>query len=298
MPWRLFLGAGGSAGQNSEDLPPRSLAPAGIAYISYNTYPGWHMRRARDMMHYHVHRFPGDTPDESVGRARALLDFLARSVPQENNPYALLLKQNLESLRQHTDSYLYHEHLEEHNNPVYFLNFCERLGRHGLRYLGEAEFNVMVAGTAFPAEVQRELNELAPNLIEKEQYMDFLRNRTFRQTLVCREEQGPNYDVRAELLGAFHVASPLKPAAAVDLAPDVAVEFNNSEGMTLTVNSPIVKAALAILGESWPAGMPFAGLYATARQRLPEPGNEEPIALARACSLLMPQLAVRWWSCR
>ena len=33
------------------------LAPQGVAYISYNTYPGWHMRgMIRDMMLYHAVR--------------------------------------------------------------------------------------------------------------------------------------------------------------------------------------------------------------------------------------------------
>src|SRR5262249_21258700 len=32
----------------------QNLAPDGVAYVSYNTYPGWHMRgMIRDMMSYH-----------------------------------------------------------------------------------------------------------------------------------------------------------------------------------------------------------------------------------------------------
>src|SRR4029079_13501853 len=32
------------------------LRPHGVAYVSYNTYPGWHMRgMIRDMMNYRVH---------------------------------------------------------------------------------------------------------------------------------------------------------------------------------------------------------------------------------------------------
>src|SRR5579871_484360 len=36
------------------------LTPNGIAYVSYNTLPGWHMRgMIRDMMLYHTRRFQG-----------------------------------------------------------------------------------------------------------------------------------------------------------------------------------------------------------------------------------------------
>ena len=42
-----------------------SLAPNGIAYISYNTYPGWHVRRMiRDIMLYRARSF--DAPTEKL----------------------------------------------------------------------------------------------------------------------------------------------------------------------------------------------------------------------------------------
>src|SRR5262245_31623646 len=35
-----------------------NLAPQGVAYVSYNTYPGWHMRgMLRNIMCYHARRF-------------------------------------------------------------------------------------------------------------------------------------------------------------------------------------------------------------------------------------------------
>jgi len=247
-----------------------NLTPNGIGYISFNTLPGWHMRgMIRDMMFYHVHRFEGETPEQNVGRARALLDFLTRSVPAQQSPYGLMLKQHLELLQKHSDSYLFHEFLEEHNDPIYFLEFCDRLTRHGLRYLGESEFGMMVASTSFPAEVQQTLSELAPNLIEQEQYMDFLRNRMFRQTLICHSHQRPNYDVRAETVTKFHIASPLRPtSAAPDLETESADDFAASDGPTLTTTAPIVKAALMLLSEAWPQSIPFQTLLTEARSRL------------------------------
>src|SRR6476469_8149019 len=83
------------------------LSPNGVAYVSYNTYPGWHMRgMIRDMMLYHSSRF--NTPQLRVQQARALLDFLAQSVKQDGGAYPQLLKAELETLRQQADYYLYH----------------------------------------------------------------------------------------------------------------------------------------------------------------------------------------------
>ena len=42
--------------------------PEGIGYVSYNTYPGWHMRGTiRDMMCHHIGRFAGEPPARQVG---------------------------------------------------------------------------------------------------------------------------------------------------------------------------------------------------------------------------------------
>jgi SAM-dependent methyltransferase len=63
------------------DICKKHLAPHGIAYISYNTYPGWHMRgMIRDMLQYHASQFT--TPAMKVKQARNLLDFLGKAVSQ------------------------------------------------------------------------------------------------------------------------------------------------------------------------------------------------------------------------
>jgi hypothetical protein len=77
----------------------RHLAPDGVGYISYNTYPGWHLRgMIRDMMCHHVGRFPEDSPESRVRRARDLLEFLARTAPAQDRSYVLLLREHLELL--------------------------------------------------------------------------------------------------------------------------------------------------------------------------------------------------------
>src|SRR5438128_2655913 len=128
-----------------------NLAPQGVAYVSYNTLPGWHMRGAiRDMMIFHTQQFTA--PAERAEQARALLDFLAASVDAKDNPYGLFLASELALLRDKADSYLLHDHLEEHNEPLYFHEFMARAAAHGLRYLGEADPGVMVPSN-FPPQV-------------------------------------------------------------------------------------------------------------------------------------------------
>jgi methyltransferase-like protein/2-polyprenyl-3-methyl-5-hydroxy-6-metoxy-1,4-benzoquinol methylase len=253
------------------------LSPEGIGFVSYNTYPGWHMRgMIRALMGFHDRRFGEETPLKRVAQARALLTFLAEAVPQENSPYSLLLREHLELLGQCSDPYLFHEHLEECNEPVYFMEFCERLAEHGLRYLGESEFRMMVPSTSFPPEVQDRLKAVAPTFLEMEQYMDFLRNRMFRQTLVCRGNLRPNYEVRAERLFDLQLASPVRPASdSPDLSSDSPEEFIASDGSSVTTPTPIVKAALVHLGERWPASVAFDTLLARARTKVVDPLRED-----------------------
>src|SRR5262249_10891563 len=218
----------------------------------------------------------GKAPLERVGQARALLQFLANSVRSENTPYGLLLKQELETLQQHSDAYLYHEHLEDHNEPLYFFEFNERLMAKDLRYLGEVDFCIMVHVT-LPAEVQQVLAQVAPNLIQMEQYLDFLRNRTFRQTLLCHEFHRPNYSLNPESLTPFYISSPLKPVATKpNLDSSANEEFRSPDNKTLTTNDPIVKAALVCLSEHWPRRLRFEELRKMARARLAPPAQPDP----------------------
>ena len=53
-------------------ISKENLAENGIAYVSYNTYPGWHMRgMIRDMMKFHVGQFTDS--GMQIKQARALV---------------------------------------------------------------------------------------------------------------------------------------------------------------------------------------------------------------------------------
>jgi SAM-dependent methyltransferase len=257
----------------------RRLAPNGVAYVSYNTYPGWHLRgMVRDMLRYHALRF--DTPAERIAQARALLDFLAQSTRQDAGAYGVLLRAELEVLRDQSDHYLYHEQLEEVNEPLYFHEFASRASAHGLRYLGESRVTTMMTGN-FGPDVQKTLALLAGDQVQAEQYLDFVRNRTFRETLLVRAEQSPDWTIAPERVFGLHVASPAKPVGRVDLASDAPARFQSASGMAVATASPPSKAAMALLAEAWPGTVPFGELLRGAAARLGrEPAGEDAEALA------------------
>jgi SAM-dependent methyltransferase/methyltransferase-like protein len=243
------------------------LAPNGVAYVSYNTYPGWHVPGAvRAMMRYHAGRFAD--PRARVRQARALLEFLARSAPPGADPYGGALREELERLRGLPDYYLFHEYLAEVNAPVYFHEFNARAEARGLQYLGEAALLEMLAGY-FPPDVEKTVRLLAAEVAHAEQYMDFLRNRRFRQTLLCRRDVALDRAVGLGRLEALYVASAFRPVSGQpDLAPGAVEEFRTPAGFPLSTGEPLLKAALLHLAEAWPGAVPFRELPAAAGARL------------------------------
>jgi methyltransferase-like protein/SAM-dependent methyltransferase len=248
-------------------LCAKHLAPNGVAYVSYNTYPGWHMRgMIRDMMRYHAMRFT--SPQDRTRQARALLDFLAESVRPEGH-YAALLRSELEGLRHQSDHYLYHEHLEEVNDPLYFHQFVEKAGAHGLRYLGESRVGTMLTNN-FGEGVEKAMRLLATDQVQTEQYMDFVRNRTFRESLLTHARNVPNWQIQPERVTRLHVASAARPAGEKepDVRGDEPVKYQTPSGVALSANKPILKAAMAVLGQAWPNTLPFGQLLGRSRELL------------------------------
>jgi methyltransferase-like protein len=238
----------------------------------------------RDMMRYHAMRF--DNPKQRIQQARALLDFLNQSVRQEG-PYASLLKTELESIKNQADHYLYHEHLEEVNEPLYFHQFVAMARKHGLRYLGESRIGTMVTGN-FGPEVQKTLKVLSADQIQTEQYMDFIRNRMFRETLLVPEKTVPNWTINPDNIRKLHMASAGKATGEgePDIQTDAQVQYQTRSGMTLSTNRPLLKAAMQIFRNRWPATIPFDELRRDARKLLggnpddPQTAEEDAKALA------------------
>ena len=111
----------------------------------------------------------------------------------------------------------------------------------------------------FGADVQKTLAVLATDQVQTEQYLDFVRNRTFRETLLVRADQEPDWSIAPERLYGLHLASAGKPVGKrVDLATDASAQFQSRSGMVVSVTSPLFKAAMLALSEAWPGTVPFA----------------------------------------
>jgi methyltransferase-like protein len=235
----------------------------------------------RDMMLYHSRKFTA--AEEQIEQARALINWLSETVAAENNPYGLLLQHELEQMRQWPDTYFRHDSLEEINEPLYFHQFIARAERHELQYLAEAEFSSMLACN-YASSIDETLNRLGRDIVEMEQYMDFLRNRMFRQTLLCHRKIRLERSLGPWSLANLHCAAFVRPTdGQLELESNKVTAFRGTNNRTISTSQPVVKAALTCLAELWPASTSLSDLVARARAfldsngaaSLPERGDVE-----------------------
>ncbi len=246
------------------------LSPQGIAFVSYNALPGGHLRNMlREMMLFHVRGF--DSAEERITQAQALVQFLAGAT-EGSDEYRAWLKGELECIRAHDDGHLYHDELAERNEPLYFTQFMERAVAHGLQYLAGADFFVMFPNS-FSDVTRQTLDRLAANRLLREQYLDFLKCRRFRQTLLCHREAKLSPQPNAASISRFFVSSLAEcDVTPADLNPGVVMSYQTPRRGKCATDFALGKAALSILGPIWPMPLAFEELHLEAAERLKHQG--------------------------
>lgn len=243
-----------------------NLAPNGVAYVSYNIYPGWHLNRAiREMLLYHIQ--PISQPAERLAQARDLLDFLAESILSEETPQAKLLRAYAQYLHETfaaaPEAYFLHDLLAEENEPLYFYQFVARAEAQGLQYLAETQIQT-TQSHQLPAKSLTRLGQVARNSIEVEQYLDFLYGRSLRQSLLCHRDIPLARTVSLEQVVDLYVASPSLSALSKpdNRAPGVEI-FRAANGLEFKTDHPATQAAMRRLAGMWPQVVQLKTLLTT-----------------------------------
>src|SRR5262249_12832872 len=149
-----------------------------------------------------------------------------------------LLREEVGHLQEQADYYLFHEHLEDINQPLYFHEFARRAAAKGLQYLEEARFGTLPGSV--PAEVRDVVGRISDDLIQREQYLDFLRGRAFRRPLLCHAGVPLRRDLTELTLDGFHLTTAVSPVSpAQDVASAAPEEFRTPAGVGLTTNNPL-----------------------------------------------------------
>ncbi len=255
-------------------LAAERLAADGIMFVSYNALPGTRIRQAAwEVLHYHV-----DHLDDQRARLAAARE-LARIVGEGSSRTLLesdeVLRAEFRAIAQTTDSALAHDDLGVPNDPCWFHEFAAHAQRFGLAYLAEAELHTMsAAGLAPDAKVF--LSTLDPR--SREQYLDFVRLRRFRQSLLRRTEARIDPTARAERIGAMHVSADgsLLRAQSAGKVGELAADLDPARG-----DQGPARALLDLLVARSPAAVAVAELgLAIGSAALPRPLD---VILTEAC---------------
>src|SRR5579862_3030002 len=235
------------------------LAPHGIGYVSYNAFPGCHLRMMyREMMMFHTRGLTD--PTDRIAAAKAGLDLVRRNLPSASD-YGSWMLAEMEGLVQQDPGAMFHDTFGEIFRPSSFLDFMGHAGKHGLQYLGEAEFLEM-NDEPFPPEAAEKLRSFGPDrILDKEQLMDFLKMRAFRQTLLCRDSVALRRSPKSEDLSRFHIstrARAIPPAS--DSGPTGFVEYQTPTGATMRTELPAFQRLMERLEKAWPGSVPFPDL--------------------------------------
>lgn len=231
----------------------RHLAPNGVAYVSYNTLPGWSVNEAvAEMM-----RLEADGIADAEGRlqaARASLSTFHALFDGARGPHAELVRHELGRIGGKDAVVFLHDELEATSDPCYLLQFVEWAAEHGLRHFTDASLPTLWPN-ALPKETRRALMRRGLSWLKAQQYLDYLEWRHFRRSLLCHVQAGPEEFANPERLADLYVQTRLCPDGPIAVAPGISIRYRlcnegrDGDGVML-VSDPLIQAFVHRLGAS------------------------------------------------
>ncbi|WP_372018530.1 methyltransferase regulatory domain-containing protein [Pseudoxanthomonas sp. 10H] len=236
------------------------LAPNGIAYISYNTYPGWKAKEImRDAMLLHA-RDQADAAGK-LTYARSMVGYL-RHVAPADSLLRKVVEDNIYILSRTGADYLAHDYLEPFNRPFYLRDFVDEAGAASMRYLGEADLGRMFP-EGYAADVVAPLQDLASDPVMLGQYLDFAVNRSFRQSLLFRDGgvAAPGYRRGdGSRLSRLHLSAQLPCRDGAVRLDGSTQAFGVEGGVSLQLRHPLAKLAAQEIDRAWPGTIAHSAL--------------------------------------
>jgi methyltransferase-like protein len=232
-------------------LVRRILSPQGVAFVSYNAYPGGHVRSMiRDMALFHTSNAPDAVT--KVSQAMSFLGFLHEGM-LDMDDHGKILKSEVARVQRFHPAHFFHDDLAAINQSFYIHEFAAQAAAQGLQYMEDADFP-STQDNRFPPNVRETLAQLADNPVLHEQYLDFLKCRRFRQTLLCHAEVPIVHKLKPSGMREFYLGGPVVPVEGENGKTE---EWRVQGGARLRSDHPVAKAAFTAIGAAWPARLTF-----------------------------------------
>lgn len=230
------------------DICHDHLTENGVAYVSYNTYPGWHGKNIiRGMMQFALSK--NNNKSKNLDDTLSFLEKIIDATPDTKNPFKEYLKDQRKSFDSASNWYLIHEYLEENNNPFYFYQFIELVKMKNLQYLGDAVFS-STQSKQLPQKSAKVLSSISKNRIELEQNQDFATNRSFRQSLLVSKNNNLSSPSTIINIVDLFITGSAKFDANVDLYDlNSSISIKLPRGGKVDTALPELKLMLSILSD-------------------------------------------------
>lgn len=238
----------------------RCLSSSGLAYLSYEVFPGAHPRLAvRDLLLPLVRDLDAR---EMATRFRSLAAALAEGI-RDDHPFPAALKVELLRASRADDSAVAHDWCSNVHDAVHFRDFAEQLIQHDLEFLSDTPL-LRSSASALPASARKVIARLGGTRSERQQTIDILSDNSYRESLIVRG----GHDLRDEpdFLAELQ-ASRISVSLALQHTPDGALLLRNHRGWQTTVTAAVIKAAVVSLAQASPAALSLAELAGTLDER-------------------------------
>ena len=242
------------------------LSENGIAYISYNTYPGWHTQMVlRDALLLYC----GDPdPLVEIKRIPKAIEYFKRFFATADNDFSSYYIKRLATLEKHPKKYLYHEFLETNNHPLYFADFVKLANKNGLQYLTDTL--QVFDNTELLGQQRNAFLSKIDDRIERLQYMDFMINQRFRRSLLCHRHHSIRERFTPEHMTDIAYRAKLYSKREPTLNSSRTCQFYQAKDphALIKLSHPVSKAAVQILSSQYPSSIHYMDLLQQACQRV------------------------------
>jgi len=228
------------------DVIENHLSETGLAYVSFNTLPGWHLvNYTRDLMNYGARTEKSLADKAKV--ARQTLKNLLNATDGDEGIHTGLLRSESAILDSKEDFYLIHDHLADDNRPMLLEKFVRMALEKNIYFVSDADIQTMFTDNFSPA--IRKFVEVEPDRVSRQQMLDFCLNRRFRKAIlsktpILKEEPAPSS------LDGLHFRCQLAnhtPFSKSNLFDQSSMKFRTVHGTILQASGKLTKQVIFIL---------------------------------------------------
>ncbi len=234
------------------------LAPRGVGYISYNVYPGCHLREISSGI-MKTHADAVEDPQAKVSQGIAFLNHVVEAA-EAGSLYQTMLRWELEHMIDRSAQNVFHDDLSTFNRPFYFREFAAMIGNSGLKFFSEAD-----PSASNPARLSVKAQEIlgvcGDNVDLREQMIDLITCRRFRASLICKADLPIGSSIDEAPIRGFYLSSSIRADSGdADPKKDGSITFTGSNGTSVSIGHAPTKAALLHLGNIYARNISFDDL--------------------------------------